>query len=92
MQWKRNPCYQDFCGMKEFQRKLSCHSTEPIHFRKRIGAEGVERIFQMSVGLHGNAASHLKQWLLAIPYYGAYTSSGWPEIFFNKLAMRFLEG
>lgn len=56
LQWKRNPYYQAFCGMKEFQRRLPCHSTELVHFRKRIGAEGVERIFQMSVGLHGEAA------------------------------------
>ena len=56
LQWKRNPYYQAFCGMKEFQQKLPCHSTELVHFRKRIGAEGVERIFRMSVGLHGRAA------------------------------------
>ncbi|MCP5246445.1 MAG: IS5 family transposase [Burkholderiales bacterium] len=56
LQWKRNPYYQAFCGMKEFQRRLPCHSTELVHFRKRIGAEGVERIFRMSVGLHGKAA------------------------------------
>jgi len=56
LQWKRNPYYQAFCGMREFQRKLPCHSTELVHFRKRIGAEGVERIFRMSVGLHGKAA------------------------------------
>ncbi|SDX12221.1 transposase, IS5 family [Nitrosomonas communis] len=52
LQWKRNPYYQAFCGLKEFQRKLPCYSTELVHFRKRIGAEGVERIFQMSIGLH----------------------------------------
>lgn len=56
LQWKRNPYYQAFCGLKEFQRKLPCHSTELVHFRKRIGAEGVDRIFQMSVGLHGDLA------------------------------------
>ena len=56
LQWKRNLYYQAFCGMQEFQRKLPCHSTELVHFRKRIGAEGVERIFRMSVGLHGKAA------------------------------------
>lgn len=56
LQWKRNPYYQAFCGLKEFQRKLPCHSTELVHFRKRIGAEGVERIFQMSIGLHGDWA------------------------------------
>ncbi|UJP03857.1 MAG: transposase, partial [Nitrosomonas sp.] len=56
LQWKRNPYYQAFCGMQEFQRRLPCHSTELVHFRKRIGAEGVERIFRMSVGLHGRRA------------------------------------
>jgi IS5 family transposase len=56
LQWKRNPYYQAFCGLKEFQRKLPCHSTELVHFRKRIGAEGVERIFEMSIGLHGDWA------------------------------------
>ena len=49
VQWKRNPYYQAFCGMKEFCRKLPCHSTELVHFRKRIGMEGVDRIFRMSV-------------------------------------------
>ena len=56
LQWKRNPYYQAFCGMKEFQRKLPCHSTELVHFRKRIGAQGMELIFQMSVGFHGESA------------------------------------
>lgn len=51
LQWKRNPYYQAFCGMKEFQQKLPCHSTELVHFRKRI-----EQIFRMSVGLHGESA------------------------------------
>ncbi len=55
-QWKRNLDSQAFCGMKEFQRRLPCHSTELVHFRKRIGAEGVERIFRISVVLHGRAA------------------------------------
>ncbi len=42
--------------MKEFQQKLPCHRTELVHFRKRIGAEGMEQIFRMSVGLHGESA------------------------------------
>ena len=56
LQWKRNPYYQAFCGIKEFQQKLPCHSMELVHFRKRIGVPGMERIFQMSVGLHGESA------------------------------------
>jgi IS5 family transposase len=56
LQWKRNPYYQAFCGMTEFQQDRPCHSTELVHFRKRIGKNGFESIFQMSVGLHGRAA------------------------------------
>lgn len=56
LQWKRNPYYQSFCGMNEFQQKLPCHSTELVHFRKRIGKEGFEKIFQMSIQIHGQRA------------------------------------
>ena len=33
VQWKRNPYYQAFCGLREYQRELPCHSTELVHFR-----------------------------------------------------------
>ena len=33
LRWKRNPYYQSFCGMTEYQPKLPCHSTELVHFR-----------------------------------------------------------
>jgi IS5 family transposase len=55
LQWKRNPYYQAFCGMTEFQQDKPCHSTELVHFRKRIGKNGFESIFRMSVGSHGRA-------------------------------------
>jgi IS5 family transposase len=56
LQWKRNPYYQYFCGMDEYIPALPCDSTELVKFRQRIGKEGVEKIFAMSVGLHGKAA------------------------------------
>lgn len=56
IQYKRNPYYQAFCGMKEFQNTLPCNASELTHFRKRIGAEGFEKIFSMSVKLHGEQA------------------------------------
>ena len=56
LQWKRNPYYQAFCGLKSFQNQAPCHPTELVRFRNRIGKEGVETIFKMSVQLHGNAA------------------------------------
>jgi len=56
LQWKRNPYYQYFCGMDEYIPALPCHPTELVKFRQRIGKEGVEAIFAMSVGLHSKAA------------------------------------
>jgi len=56
LQFKRNPYYQAFCGYTEFSAKPPCDSTELVHFRKRIGKEGINLIFQISVGLHGKAA------------------------------------
>lgn len=55
-QWKRNPYYQLFCGETSFQSQDPCHSTELVKFRNRLGKEGVEKIFAMSVALHGEAA------------------------------------
>ena len=56
LQWKQNPYYQYFCGFHEFQVVLPCHSTDLVKFRQRIGTEGVEQIFAMSVALHGKDA------------------------------------
>lgn len=56
LQWKRNPYYQYFCGMNEYIPALPCDSTELVKFRNRIGTEGVEEIFSMSVSLHGKEA------------------------------------
>ena len=55
LQWKRNPYYQVFCGLKTYQNAVPCHATELVHFRKRIGQSGIEKIFAMSVSLHGQA-------------------------------------
>ena len=54
--WLQNPYYQAFCGMKNFQWSFPCNPTELVHFRKRIGESGAEKIFQASVLLHGKRA------------------------------------
>jgi len=54
--FKRNPYYQAFCGLTEFSLKPPCDSTELVHFRKRIGTEGLGKLFALSVNLHGKAA------------------------------------
>jgi len=51
--WIQNPYYQSFCGMEHFQWGLPCDPSDLVHFRKRIGETGVEKIFQASVAIHG---------------------------------------
>ena len=50
--WVQNPYYQSFCGMEYFQWAFPCEPSDLVHFRKRIGEAGVEKIFQASVALH----------------------------------------
>lgn len=56
VQFKRNPYYQYFCGYDEYLPKKACHPTELVKFRNRIGKEGVDYIFKMSVEMHGDNA------------------------------------
>jgi len=51
--WVQNPYYQAFCGEVTFQWKLPCDPTDLIYFRKRLGAEGFEKILAVSVSIHG---------------------------------------
>ena len=55
-QWFMNPYFQVFCGETKFQTKLPCDASELSVFRKRIGSEGVKKIFALSVALHGENA------------------------------------
>jgi IS5 family transposase len=42
--------------MSEYQPALPCDASDLVYFRRRIGKEGVEQIFAMSVSLHGKDA------------------------------------
>ncbi len=52
-QWTENPYWQYFSGMEEFQWELPCDPTELVKFRNRIGKKGAEKIFEVSVKIHG---------------------------------------
>jgi len=54
--WVENGYYQFFCGEVFFQWELPCHPTDLVYFRRRIGTKGIERIFQISIELHGSKA------------------------------------
>jgi len=51
--WVMNPYMQYFCGESHFQHQFPCDHSDFFHFRKRIGEEGIEKIFTYSVELHG---------------------------------------
>ena len=50
--WVRDPYYQYFCGMEEFQWELPCDPSDLVYFRRRIGEEGVSLIFTVSARMH----------------------------------------
>ncbi len=54
--WRMNPYMQYFCGMAHFEHKFPCDPSDFVHFRKRLGEEGIEKIFVQSVKLHGKGA------------------------------------
>ncbi len=52
-QWVENPYYQYFCGGSQFQLKCPIEANELSMFRTRIGKEGAEKIFRLSIELNG---------------------------------------
>ena len=54
--WIENPYWQYFSGEQVFQTNKPFDPTEFIHFRNRIGKEGVEKLLKISVQLFGKEA------------------------------------
>ena len=46
-----NPYWQHFCGEVYFQYKLPFDPSDFVHFRHRIGPEGMKKIFKQSIDL-----------------------------------------
>ena len=55
-EWVQNPYWQYFSGEKEFQWKMPLEPSDFVHFRKRIGEKGAERIFKASIDVHGKSS------------------------------------
>lgn len=51
--WVQNPYWQYFSGYTMFQWKFPIEPTDLVHFRERIGKKGIEKIFKISIDLHG---------------------------------------
>ena len=52
-QWSENCYYQYFSGEKVFACGEPCEASELVHFRNRIGTEGIELIFKESIRING---------------------------------------
>ena len=50
--WIMNPYMQYFCGRVFFEHQFPCDPSNFVHFRKRIGEKGIEKIFSYSVTMH----------------------------------------
>lgn len=54
--WMENPYWQFFTGEVFFQKEKPIDPSEFVHFRKRIGSEGAEKILKLSIQIFGNDA------------------------------------
>jgi len=52
-QWAENAYYQYFSGAEFFTPGAPCEASELVHFRNRIGAEGIELILKESIRING---------------------------------------
>lgn len=52
-QWSENAYYQYFCGENIFVPKDPCEASELVHFRNRIGEQGVGLILKESIRING---------------------------------------
>ena len=53
-QWAENSYYQYFGGMSAFVAAPPCEASELVHFRKRIGEEGIALILKESIRINGD--------------------------------------
>ena len=52
-QWIENIYYQYFSGEKIYACGMPCEPSDLVHFRNRIGVEGIELIFKESIRVNG---------------------------------------
>ena len=49
--WIENPYWQYFCGETYFQYEKPFDPSEFVHFRKRLGTDGAEKLLKLSISL-----------------------------------------
>jgi len=51
--WVRDVYFQYFCGSVFFEHKFPFDPSDFVHFRNRVGEDGIAKIFAYSIKLHG---------------------------------------
>ena len=62
--WIENPYWQYFCGEVYFQYEEPYDPSDFVHFRKRIGEEGAQKILKLSLSLFDSKEVHEKEILI----------------------------
>ena len=63
--WESNPYFQYFCGRVFFEHTFPFDPSDFVHFRNRVGEEGIGKIFAYSVKLHGKELSDKSKFVLS---------------------------
>jgi IS5 family transposase len=63
--WVRDVYFQYFCGSVFFEHKFPFAPSDFVHFRKRVGEDGIAKIFAYSVQLHGAEVSKQANFVLS---------------------------
>lgn len=64
-QWVQNVYFQYFCGGEFFEHKFPFDPSDFVHFRNRVGEEGIGKIFAYSVRLHGKEVPKQSRFVLS---------------------------
>ena len=62
--WIENPYWQYFCGETFFQYDEPYDPSDFVHFRKRIGEEGAQKILKLSISLFDSSEVNEKEVLI----------------------------
>jgi len=62
--WIENPYWQYFCGETHFQYDEPYDPSDFVHFRKRIGEEGAQKILKLSINIFDSKEVHEKEILI----------------------------
>jgi IS5 family transposase len=63
--WVRDVYFQYFCGGEFFEHKFPFDPSDFVHFRNRVGEEGMGKIFAYSVHLHGKEVPKQSKFVLS---------------------------